>query len=66
MDKDKNGTLSKEELADAYDFFGENCFITDDEVDRIFDIVDANGNGQIDYSEFVMAASSLTHLMSER
>jgi len=45
MDKDNDGTLSKEELAEAYDFFGENCYITDEEVDRIFDIVDANGNG---------------------
>lgn len=31
----------------------------EEEVDRIFDMVDMNGNGVIDYSEFISCAANV-------
>lgn len=31
----------------------------EEEVDRIFDLVDMNGNGVIDYSEFISSAANV-------
>jgi Ca2+-binding EF-hand superfamily protein len=66
IDKDKSGTLSREEFKQASNFFGANTNLLDEEVDKIFDLVDTNGNGQIDYSEFVACATSISNLMSEK
>jgi Ca2+-binding EF-hand superfamily protein len=38
----------------------------DDEIDKIFDLVDTNNNGVIDYSEFITSAANLNQLMSEK
>ena len=38
----------------------------DEEVDRIFDLVDTNGNGVIDYSEFISSAANVNQLISEK
>lgn len=38
----------------------------EEEVDRIFDLVDMNGNGVIDYSEFISSAANVNQLMSEK
>ena len=38
----------------------------DEEVDRIFDLVDLNGNGVIDYSEFISSASNMNQLMGDK
>ncbi len=38
----------------------------DEEVDRIFDLVDLNGNGVIDYSEFISSAANVNQLLSEK
>jgi Ca2+-binding EF-hand superfamily protein len=38
----------------------------EEEVERIFDLVDLNGNGVIDYSEFISSASSVNQLISDK
>jgi Ca2+-binding EF-hand superfamily protein len=38
----------------------------EEEVDRIFDLVDMNGNGLIDYSEFISSAANVNQLISEK
>ncbi len=38
----------------------------EEEVDRIFDLVDLNGNGVIDYSEFISSAANVNQLISEK
>ena len=47
-------------------FFGEKTFLLDEEIDKIFMMVDTNNNGAIDYSEFIASAANLNHLMSEQ
>lgn len=38
----------------------------EEEVDRIFNLVDMNGNGVIDYSEFISSAANINYLLSEK
>lgn len=64
MDKNNDGMLSKEEIAEGYEeHFGMS--IDDEELDRMFDAIDTDGNGTIDYSEFLMATMNEQQLMSK-
>lgn len=38
----------------------------EEEVDRIFDLCDTNGNGVIDYSEFISSAANVNQLLSDK
>jgi calcium-dependent protein kinase len=58
--------LSRQELRGAYKFFGEKAFMLDEEVEKIFNLVDINNNGVIDYSEFITAASNIQQLVSDK
>jgi calcium-dependent protein kinase len=54
MDIDGDGILTKEEIKASYqDIIGRS--LSDDEVETMFDRVDADANGKISYSEFVVA-----------
>merc|ERR1711871_601104 len=58
-----DGKLSKEEIKLGYaEFFGKS--LSDDEVDEMFARVDQDGNGEIEYSEFVVATMNEKHLLS--
>jgi calcium-dependent protein kinase len=64
MDKNNDGMLSKEEIAEGYEeHFG--LAIDDEELDRMFDAIDTDGSGAIDYSEFLMATMNEQQLMSK-
>ena len=56
FDRDGGG-ISKEEIADAMKSFGKN--ISDDELQAMIDIADKDGNGQIDFEEFMEVMSNL-------
>ena len=57
MDMDGNGKLSKEEILRGWKVFsGTNISLA--EVDAMFENIDFDGNGQIDYSEFTLATLS--------
>lgn len=54
LDKDGDGNLSKQEILEGYEeVFG--IPINEEEVNKMFQEIDIDGNGTIDYTEFVMA-----------
>ena len=55
FDKDGNGFFSAAELRHIMTNLGEK--LTDDEVDEIIRVADIDGDGQINYEEFVMMMS---------
>ena len=64
IDKNGDGKLSKEENLDGYDeFFGKNMDKND--IEKMFDSVDIDKSGFIDYSEFVVAAMNEKNLLTD-
>lgn len=64
MDLNNDGMLSKEEISLGYEeYFGMP--IDDEELDKIFAAIDSDGNGTIDYSEFLMATMNEQQLLSK-
>lgn len=51
FDKDGNGKISVTELKEAMKAMGENA--TEKEVEELIATVDANGDGELEYAEFV-------------
>jgi calcium-dependent protein kinase len=63
MDTNGDGKLQKDEVKAGYaEFFGRA--LTDEQVDAMYKQVDADGNGEIDYSEFVVATMNEKNLLS--
>lgn len=63
LDKNGDGMLSKEEIKEGYIVhFGK--LISDKEVDTMFDAVDTDQSGYIDYTEFVVASANEKALMT--
>lgn len=63
MDLNGDGKLQKDEIKKGYaEFFGRQ--LTDQEVDELFAKVDADGSGEIEYSEFVVATLNEKNLLS--
>jgi len=64
LDLNGDGLLSKDELVKGYN----NVFMsqmTDGEVEKIFDRIDVNKNGSIDYSEFIAASLDRDKMLSK-
>ncbi|KAJ8308804.1 hypothetical protein KUTeg_013678 [Tegillarca granosa] len=51
FDTDRNGYITARELKDVMTNLGEK--ITEEEVDDMIRVADANGDGQIEYTEFL-------------
>ena len=63
IDKNGDGRLSKEEIMEGYDqFFGKNLDKKD--IEKMFDAVDIDKSGYIDYSEFVVASMNEKNLLT--
>mmetsp|Transcript_38619 Transcript_38619/g.38162 ORF Transcript_38619/g.38162 Transcript_38619/m.38162 type:complete len:89 (+) Transcript_38619:1420-1686(+) len=62
LDKDNDGVLSRQELLNGLSkVFGKQAFLHE-EIDQLLENIDLNGNGVIDYSEFVTATSDYQKL----
>ena len=59
LDKDNNGRLTKEELMIGYaKVFGASPEQVEIEVNKIFEQIDSNKSGEIDFSEFLVATAN--------
>lgn len=56
MDANKDGVVTKDELKTLLKGLGEE--VTDEVVDEMIKIADENGDGKIQFEEFVKAATS--------
>lgn len=63
LDKDHNGTLSRQEILEGLCVFSRATNI-EGEIDRIMAQVDSDGSGEIDYSEFITATMNKARLLS--
>jgi calcium-dependent protein kinase len=63
LDENGDGKLSKDEVLNGYEeVFGVP--INEEEVDKMFKEIDIDGNGTIDYTEFVMATMNEKTILS--
>ncbi|KAG4967157.1 hypothetical protein JHK87_032808 [Glycine soja] len=63
MDKDKNGNLSFEELRDGLSMIGHA--IPDPDVQMLMDAADIDGNGTLNYDEFITMSVHLRKIESD-
>lgn len=64
LDQNGDGKLSKEEIMNGYEeHFGK--LLNEDEIDKLFEDVDTDRSGFIDYSEFIVATMSQKKNLSE-
>ena len=60
----EEGTLSKEEVREALQsIYGS---VVEEKVDKIFEFLDINSSGSLDFSEFVAATCKLDNIESKR
>ena len=65
LDKDNDGVLSKQELLNGLSkVYGKKAFLHE-QIDQLLNNIDLNGNGVIDYSEFVTATADYQKLCTE-
>ncbi|CAD8058402.1 unnamed protein product [Paramecium sonneborni] len=64
LDENNDGFLSKDELLKGYLQIQTDHKLAEDEVERILQTIDINRSGQIDFSEFCMAAMNQEKLLS--
>lgn len=63
LDKNSDGKLSFDELVVGYRWtLGD---MAEQEVERILKMADANGSGEIDYSEWIIATTDKKKLLTE-
>lgn len=55
LDKDGNGMISREEMMIGLDYLKKevNCKLTNQYIDQIFNAMDFDNSGQVDYTEFI-------------
>lgn len=55
LDKDGNGMISREEMMIGLDYLKKevNCKLTNQDIDQIFNAMDFDNSGQVDYTEFI-------------
>ena len=56
MDANKDGVVTKDELRTLLKGLGED--VTDEVVDEMINIADENGDGKVQFDEFVKAATT--------
>ncbi|CAD8135986.1 unnamed protein product [Paramecium pentaurelia] len=64
LDKNNDGILSREELIEGYNTIYQDKEKAEQEVIKILQLIDLNQSGQVDFSEFLMAAMNQEKLVS--
>jgi len=64
LDTQKNGSLSKDEIREGLRRSG--CLVSEDDLDKIFEALDANGAGKVMYTEWLAATLQPSLLSSDR
>ena len=64
MDLNGDGKLDKNEIQLGYKEYYDKD-LSDEEINEIFSKVDADGSGEIEYSEFVIATMNEKNLLSK-
>ena len=63
MDKNSDGKLTRAELIEGYSkLYGD---MAEEDVDKILKVADLDGNGEIEYSEWVVATMDKTNLLTD-
>lgn len=65
LDKDGDGSLTKEELMEGYTKLYGNRERARNEVESLMAVADVDNNGLIDYSEFLLAAGNKKEMLSK-
>ena len=68
FDTNHDGILSIDELRNGFkEYLGDdNNLVFEEDLMQIIKNIDFNQNGQIEYSEFVVAASNINNMMTEK
>lgn len=64
IDKDGDGVIERNELVLMFNSHSKSL-LTEREIEKILALVDTNGSGQIDFTEFLVAASNEEKLLEE-
>ncbi len=56
LDSNQDGTLSREELRGLFDGLSEG--VSEAQLDQLLQSVDLNGDGKVDFNEFLQAAAA--------
>jgi len=64
LDKDKNGTLSREEIKQGYKLIMGKAH-NDEDIEVLIKNIDTNKSGSVDYSEFVTATINRINMLSQ-
>ena len=65
IDKDGDGVIGKEELIQVFQMHKGKNF-SEVEIDKIINLVDTNGSGLIDFTQFLVAASNQEQLLQKK
>jgi calcium-dependent protein kinase len=62
LDKDGNGMISREEMMIGLEYLRKevNCNLTNADIDQIFQAMDFDNSGQVDYTEFIASCLDST------
>jgi calcium-dependent protein kinase len=63
FDKNNDGKLDKKEIQSGYENYQGKCY-AEEEIDEIFNRIDIDLSGYIDYTEFVAAAMDMNQLLT--
>lgn len=68
IDKDKNGVIARDELAQEFirQKYVQNNELAENDIAKIIEYLDANQSGHIDFTEFVLATIEKDKLLSEQ
>jgi calcium-dependent protein kinase len=65
LDHNYDGRLSRQELCDGYNK-AMNLQLTDEEIGEILTKIDADGNGYIEYNEFLTSTVEKSKMLSQQ